>query len=442
MRLFGLLPLTLASAVALSGCGALDFFSDDEIPLSGTRIAVRSAESANTLKVDAADGSISIPAPIANADWPQLNGSSSRTIGHVAAGESLSRLWSIGIGAGSSSSGRIVSPPIAAGDRVFTLDAGATVSAVDASSGTRVWNVDLTPEGENTIDGFGGGLAHSGDRVYVSNGFGELNALSASSGEVIWTTSLGAPSRAAPAVVGGRVFAVTRDNRIIAVDADSGETLWSEQALDQVAGILGGAAPVASEQLVVAPFSSGELNAYAAGSGRLGWADDLTGSRGSTGLAVLNDVTGDPVISDGVVYAASQSGRFVAVDVRSGERLWTRNLGGVQPPFIAGDTIFFVSGSGMLVAMQKDSGAVIWTTELGAYRDPDRREDAITWAGPILAGGRLLLTSDLGQLISVNPSNGSRSGEFDLSGGATNAPIVAGGTVFVLTDGGNLVAYR
>ena len=184
------------------------------------------------------------------------------------------------------------------------------------------------------------------------------------------------------------------------------------------------------------------MNAYAVGSGRLGWADDLTSSRGTTGLAALNDVSGDPVISDGIVYAASQSGRFVAVEVRSGERLWTQSIGGIQPPYVAGDTIFFVSGQGTLVAMQKDDGKVIWVTELGAFRDPDDREDAITWAGPILAGGNLLLTSDLGKLISVNPADGALIREVDLPDGATNGPIAAGGTVYVLTDDATLAAYR
>jgi outer membrane protein assembly factor BamB len=434
--------VAVSALIALSGCGALDFFGNDEVPLSGTRIAVRTADSGNALQIDAKGAAITLPAPVSNADWPQLNGNSLRAIGHVSAGGSLSQAWTANVGAGSGSSARIVSPPIAAGGRVYTLDAGATVSAQDASSGGRVWSVDLTPEGENTIDGFGGGLAHDAGRVYVSNGFGQLTALAATTGEVVWTAPLGAPSRAAPAVAGGKVFAVTRDNRIIAVDASSGAVLWTEQGLDQVAGILGGAAPVATEQVVIAPFSSGELNAYAAGSGQVGWIDDLTGSRGSTGLAVLNDVSGDPVISDGVVYAASQSGRFVAVNIQSGERLWTRNIGGIQPPYVAGDTIFFVSGQGTLVAMQKDSGDVVWATELGGFRDPDRREDAITWAGPILAGGKLLLTSDLGNLVAVNPADGTLSSEVALPGAATNGPIAAGGTVFVLTDNATLAAYR
>jgi len=372
--------------------------------MARTRVSISGTDARDTISVDAAGATVSLPSSTANADWAQLNGGAARSIGHVAAANALSLAWTRSVGSGSGTSARIVSPPIVAGGRVYTLDAGATVAAHDASSGAPAWSTNLTPDGENTNDGFGGGVAFEAGRVYVSNGFGELHALSADTGEVVWTAPLGAPSRAAPAVAAGRVFAVTRDNRVVAVDAASGKVNWTEQGLDHVAGILGGAAPAATGQVVVAPFSSGELNAYSVGSGRLGWGEDLTGSRGTTGLAALNDVSGDPVISDGIVYAASQSG---------------------------GDTIFFVSGEGTLVAMQKDSGKVIWMTELGAFEDPADREDAITWAGPILAGGNLLLTSDLGKLVSVSPTDGTIVREVDLPGSATNGPIAAGGTVYV-----------
>lgn len=424
----------------LSACGTLDWFDSEDPPLPGERIAVRQTASTG-LTAEARGVQVVLPAPVANADWPQSGGSAQRNIGHVAAPQTLNRVWNSKAGSGSGSSSRIVSSPIVAGGRAYTLDAGATVSAFDAGSGGLLWSINLTPENENTIDGFGGGLAYAAERVYVSNGFGRLTALSAVNGETLWETPLGAPSRAAPAVEGNRVFAVTRNNRIVAVDATSGEVLWTEQGLDQSAGMLGGAAPAAVGPAVVAPFSSGELNAYAADTGRTGWVDDLTSTRGGTALGALNDVAGDPVISDGVVYAASQSGKLVAVDLRSGERVWTRDVGGTQTPYVAGPYLFFVSGQGDLAALQKDTGDVIWSVPLGAYRDANR-EEPIIWAGPVAAGGRLLLVSDLGRLVSIDPTNGGVVAEFDLPGGATNAPVVANGTVYVLTDDAELVAYR
>ncbi len=433
---------SVASLVVLSGCSALDFFSESEVPLSGTRLAVRDASAGNALRADAQGIRVNIPAAAPNADWPQLNGNNARSIGHVGAGDPLSQIWTADAGSGNGSSGRIVSPPVAAGGRVYALDAGATVSAYDAQSGARAWSIDLTPDGEDAFDGFGGGVAHDSGRVFVSNGFGDLHALADATGAIEWTTRLGAPSRAAPVISAGRVFAVTRNNEIVAVDATSGEVIWRQQGLEQIAGILGGAAPAANETAVVAPFSSGELNAYAVDTGRVSWVDDLTGTSTTRALSVLNDIASDPVIADGTVFAASQSGRFAAVDIQSGERLWTRDIGGMQAPYVAGNAVFFVSGEGTLVAFEKETGDIIWTNELGGFKDPDRREDPITWAGPILAGGKLLLTSDLGKLISVDPNDGTLTGEVDLPGGAKNAPIAAGGTVYVLTDNATLAAYR
>ena len=430
--------LGLCCMVFLGGCSSWNLFEKDEVILPGERIPVRKATTdAATI---AGNIAIALPPATANSEWPQFNGNATHSIGHVAASATLQQAWRASVGSGSS--GRIVSPPIVAGGRIYAMDTAATVSAHDASSGARVWSVDLTPDSENAIDGFGGGLAAANGRIYVSSGFGALTALDAANGTEIWTGALRAPSRAAPAIAGGRVFVVTRENRIFAFDATSGEEGWSKQGFEQSAGILGGAGPAATGRVVVAPYSSGEIAAYLAESGRPVWEDDLTGIRGSGGLAALNDVAGDPVIVDGVVYAASQSGRLAAIGLQDGERIWTRNIGGAQAPYVAGNAVFFVDDSGDLYALDRQSGDTAWRASLGAYVDPDDRTGAIVWAGPVAAGGRLLLTSSTGRLIAVDPSNGQIVAEASLPGGSSVSPIVANGTIYVLTDDATLVAFR
>ncbi len=433
------LALASTCSIALAGCGAFSFFEDDEVRLTGDRIPVRSASN-DAVAAVSSDIQITLPPAVANADWAQFNGNAAHSIGHVAASGGLTQAWRTSVGSGSN--GRIVSPPVVAGGRVYAMDAGATVSAHDAASGAQVWSVNLTPENENTEDGFGGGLAVSNGRVYVSSGFGFLVALDATSGAEIWKGSLRAPSRAAPVVAGGRVFVVTRENRLFAFDANSGDQGWDQSGLETTAGILGGAGPAATERVVVAPYSSGELTAYLTASGRPIWEEDLTGIRGSSGLAALNDVAGDPVISDGVVYAASQSGRLAAISLRDGDRLWTRNIGGAQAPYVAGNAVFFVTESGDLHGLDRATGDTAWRTPLGAFQDPDDREEAIVWAGPVLAGRRLLLTSSTQRLISVDPMTGQILAEVALSDPASVPPVVAGGTVYVLTDDAALAAYR
>lgn len=424
----------------LAGCSGTSFFGDDEIKLSGDRIAVRQASPATRESDVVSNLAIVIPDAVANADWSQFNGDAAHAIGHVAASGSLQQAWRVSAGTGSG--GRIVSPPVVFGGRVYTLDAAATVAAHDAGTGARIWRRDITPEGENSIDGFGGGLAASDGRLFVSSGFGKLFALDLNSGEPVWEAALRAPSRSAPIVSNGRVFVVTRENRIFAFDAITGEPDWNEGGLEQTAGILGGAGPAATDEIVIAPYSSGELSAYLVESGRPIWEEDLTGIRGASGIAAMNDVSGDPVIADGTVYAASQSGRLAAIDIRSGARLWTRNLGGSQAPYIAGNALFFMTEKGEFVALDRETGNTVWSTPLGAFEDPDSREDAIVWAGPVLAGGRLLLTSSTERLIAVDPVTGGIVAEVELPDPASTPPVVAGGTIFVLTDDADLVAYR
>ena len=435
------LAFALALAAATGGCGALDFFEGEEPRLPGERVAVRRA-APQAVAATAPSRAIALPAPAANADWAQPGGNAGRNAGHVAASPSPAIVWRGSVGGGDGGAAKIVSPPVIAGGRVYALDAGATVSALDASSGARVWSTDLTPENEGTADGFGGGVAVEGGRVFVSNGFGNLHALDAGTGAVAWTAPLGAPSRAAPVVAGGRVFAVTRDNRVVAVDAASGEEAWREQGLEQTAGILGGAAPAATDRIVVAPFSSGELAAFEAPTGRLGWVEDLTGSRGGTGVGIIADVAGDPVIADGVAYAASQSGRLAAVDLRRGERVWTRDLGGLNAPAVAGDAVFFVTARGDLYALDRETGETVWVRPLGAFRDPDDREDPILWSGPLVAGGNLWLTSNWGELVGVSAARGEVAARVALPDGSRVPPVAANGTIYVLTTDAEVVALR
>jgi outer membrane protein assembly factor BamB len=66
----------------------------------------------------------------------------------------------------------------------------------------------------------------------------------------------------------------------------------------------------------------------------------------------------------------------------------------------------------------------------------------VRWSGPVLAGERLLLASDQGEVASVSPYDGRVLGKARLRGPVTLPPVVADGTVYLLTDGGELLAYR
>ena len=68
-----------------------------------------------------------------------------------------------------------------------------------------------------------------------------------------------APIRGAPLVFGDRVFTISIDNKLHAMAAVDGSDLWNFSALQEVAGYIGGNSPAGSGDMIVAPFTSGEL---------------------------------------------------------------------------------------------------------------------------------------------------------------------------------------
>jgi len=376
------------------------------------------------------------------ATWTQTKGNSSDGGGRLAGPTSFGRVWTADAGAAGAGAGAITSGPVIIGGRVYTMDAGSQLSAFDSSGGSTAWRVDLAPDGEDGEDGFGGGIAAEGDRIYATTGFGEVLAVSAGSGEILWRHRSTAPYRAAPAVARGIVVAVTRDNQAIALNGATGELVWRIAGIAGEAGLLGGASPAISGDLTVVPFGSGEVQGVQTSTGRQIWSAVLGGARRGIARSAIADVTGDPVIAGRAVIVANQSGRMVAIDGQAGRRGWTRSIGSTGPLWAAGDSLFLVSDSGEVIRMSLQNGQTFWRTELPEFEDPEDREDAIAYSGPVLTGGRLLVTDSLGNLLSFDPATGAQGATVDLTAGGTTGVAVAGSTVYVLTDDGVLQAFR
>jgi hypothetical protein len=132
---------------------------------------------------------------------------------HLAVSDSPKIIWTADVGAGTSSSRVLTTPPIMADGKVFVKDAQSTVSAFDAETGKLIWRVTLAPEKARDTDEFGGGLSYYGGRLFVTTGFASVFSLDPADGKEIWNSSVSAPVRGAPLVFGDRVFAISIDRR-------------------------------------------------------------------------------------------------------------------------------------------------------------------------------------------------------------------------------------
>ena len=109
------------------------------------------------------------------------------------------------------------------------------------------------------------------------------------------------------------------------------------------------------------------------------------------------------------------------------------NVPGIQTPWVAGESVFVVDTGGQLMAITRRDGKVQWTSQL---------PNATTWSGPVLAGGRLWLTSNKGHLVSVDATTGKIASTLDLGQPVYIAPVVAGAHMYVLTDKAKLIALN
>ncbi len=428
---------------ALGACDRINeyFESAKEIPLPGERISVITLHRALRPDPRITDLSVRLPQPYINEDWPQAGGHPTHAMHHLTLDEAPSQAWRVSAGVGAGDLLRLTAVPIVADQRVYVLDSEGNVAAHRADNGLRLWRYNIVPESEDR-GALGGGLAYDRGILYLATGYGEAIALLAENGAEVWRRSIGVPLRGAPTVVNGRFFTVSYDNQLYALNIEDGSVDWSHIGIAEDAGIIGAASPAVEGDVVVAPYSSGELVALRVENGRILWADSLTRTGRSTALAELNDINGSPVIDRDMVIAAGHAGRMVAIDLRSGARLWEQDIASIQTPWVAGDFVFIVTTEAQIVCLARNSGRIRWVQQLPRYEDEERRTDSIEWSGPVLASDRLIVVSSNGDGVAISPYSGDILGQVGLPDGASLSPIVANGTIFVLTDDGDLVAYR
>jgi outer membrane protein assembly factor BamB len=434
--------IALAAASLLGGCGVFDKKGPKTTPTVGERIAVLSTEAAIEVDPALAGVAVTLPAPQVNADWAQPGGNASKSMGHLALGGSLGQAFRVGIGAGSSNKAQLAASPVVADGKIFTIDTQGVVRALDAQTGAGVWQTAVRGEGAAAGTLFGGGVSYDNGRIYATNGAGFAAALDATNGAIAWIVRPGGPLRGAPTIANENIYVVSQDNQLFALNPADGKTRWSRSAGIEIAGVFGSAAPAAAQGTVVAGFSSGELNAYRYENGRILWQDALARTSISTAVTTLSDIDADPVIDAGRVYAVGQGGRMVALELVTGQRVWEINVAGISTPWVAGDWIFVVTDEGQLLCLARATGRVRWMSQLQRYRDVKDKQGAVSWAGPILAGDRLVLANSLGHIVNVSPYDGSVQSSVETRMPVSLSPIVANNTLYILHDNGQLTAWR
>jgi len=201
------------------------------------------------------------------------------------------------IGASPAVGGGIVALPFATGNVVGTDRSGRSRWSTDVNRGA-------PSHARSVLGDFTGGPVIVSGRIYISNQNGQTAAISAQTGAQIWTQPVGAMSQAA--VIGGAVFMVTDDARLVRLDASNGRALWAVQLPqwnnpERRRGFIAHFGPVVAGGQVWVAGADGQLRGF----------DPQAGTQTYT-AAIPGGAASAPVVAQGVLYVLGRNGTLNA----------------------------------------------------------------------------------------------------------------------------------
>jgi outer membrane protein assembly factor BamB len=237
--------------------------------------------------------------------------------------------------------------------------------------------------------------AIEGERVYAATRDGRVRAYDARTGEVVWDTDTEAPLSGGPGVGNGLVLLGTSDGEVVALGEEDGEIQWRAQVSSEVLS-----APQAQGGVAVARTIDGKLFGLATDDGTRLWVYDRT-----TPVLTLRG-TSSPALADGAAVAGFDGGQIVAVALANGQPLWETRVAVPRgrtelermvdidaDPVIDDDAVYAVTYQGQLAALELRSGRVLW------------RRDMSSHAGLGIGPEKVYVTDDTSHVWALNRSN-------------------------------------
>ncbi len=296
--------------------------------------------------------------------------------------------------------------------------------------------------------------------LYIGCNDSRFRAVDAMTGETLWSFPVVCGLSGGVAGDGSRVWFGGQDGMVYCLDRRTGTKIWSTGLGYHVFSD----AALFADTLVLAGTSMGGIAALNAGNGGLVWE------------GAMNGLVLGPAVLDSTAVFVTESGNVTAFDP-SGRVLWNREFTSQpSPPTISGSRVFVGFSSGKVLALGLGDGATLWETRL------PRAEGRTVVSRPVSVGSALLAGTCDGRLVCLDGDTGTliwetsfenwmqvppavcdtlvyascddmrlhvlsfRTGEefcsLELEGYSGTQPVVAGGVVFLGTAGGDFMALE
>jgi len=338
----------------------------------------------------------------------------------------VQKVWSTGVGSGLDKAGRQLRPAFSSGS-IYAADYKGLITAIDAESGRKQWEV-------KTKLPFTGGPGVSDGLLLMGTQDGEVFAFDSSSGSQLWSATVTSEILAAPAVADGLIVVRCIDGRIFGLDADTGRRVWIYDHNVPLLTLRGNSPPLLRAGVVFIGYDGGQVVALRLDDGTLMWEQALVTTEGRTELERLSDIDGQLVFVASDLLVSSYKKRLASLAADSGRLLWFKDISSASGVAVSRVNLAVSDKDGNLWLIDRRNGAEFWKQDQLSLRGLTR---------PVFYGSFLVVGDAEGYLHWVNVDDGNFAARAKVGGkGFTGPPLVIGNTLYVMTKKGELTAFR
>ncbi len=281
---------------------------------------------------------------------------------------------------------------------VYTLSRKGDVFALDARDGTVIWGRNIVKDDDvrpPTFGGFAGSPLVIGDRVFLNAISGGM-ALDVRTGKTIWKSGVGSGGHASPVPlrVGGKTYLAIHSPRMLTVvDAADGTPLWTTPRRQPIGVNAPDPVVDGTRVFVTAGRGFGGAKFDVSGEPTALWEQEGLSSHWHTSVLVNGFLFGpDGNNSEG---AGRSPTSLRCLDWKTGEIKWTEPKLGFNGLIAVGGKLLVLTEMGDLVLVDASPDGY---KELGSAHIIEGR----SFTAPAFAGGKVYARNTRGDVVSVD----------------------------------------
>jgi outer membrane protein assembly factor BamB len=340
----------------------------------------------------------------------------------------VKQLWREGVGGGKKQMVlRLGLGPAIDDKTVYAASHKGEVLAVALDSGRHLWEKNLKLP-------LSAGPAANLGMVVVGSSKGDVIALDGATGRQLWRTHVNSELLSAPAIGEHVVVLRSVDGRLRGLNAQTGKEMWSVEQQVPRLSLRGTAIPVIAKDVAICGFDNGKVMAVSLTTGDTIWDTALAAPHGRTELDRLVDVDSAVRVIGDDVYATGFQGRTAMLALDSGQIWWAHDMSSYRGLAVDAENAFVTQSDGVVVALRDRDGSEVWRN------DKIKRRGLST---PAILSTSVVVADYQGYVHWLDKSTGVLVARKQVAKSrVSNPPATADDTVVVLTDGGDLAAFR